>query len=36
MFAKTKDMQRFIREKIEFNKKKNCLKNIEGASLQKF
>ena len=25
MFVKIKDMQRFIREKIDFNKKKSCL-----------
>ena len=36
MFVKTKDMQRFIKEKIDFDKKKRCLKNIKGARLTKF
>ena len=31
MFVKIKDMQRFIREKIDFDKK-SCLENIKGAS----
>ena len=35
MFVKTKDMQRFIRQKINFDKN-NCLKNIKGARLPKF
>ena len=35
MLVKTKDMQRFIREKIDFDKK-SCLKNIKGTRLPKF
>ena len=35
MFEKTKDMQRFIKEKIDFDKKK-VFKNIKGARLTKF
>ena len=35
MLLKTKDMQRFIREKIDFDKKSG-LKNIKGARLPKF
>ena len=35
MFIKTKDMQRFIREKINFDEKR-FLKNIKGTMLPKF
>ena len=35
MFVKTKDMQRFIRDKIDFDKKK-LLENIKGARLPNF
>ena len=35
MLVKTKYMQCFIKEKIDFDKK-SCLKNIEGARLPKF
>ena len=36
MLVKTKEMQCFIRGKIDFDKKKSCLKNIKGARLPKF
>ena len=36
MFVKAKYMQRFIREKINVDKKKSFLRNIKGARLSKF